>query len=88
LNRLPRRKKYPIHCGQWSLEPHIHNEGPKYNGSEAANSIRFFDVVSVPRFRVGEPKGVSGTHYQIDLTNIPAVDGERLSAWVDSWSVG
>ena len=66
---------------------HGHDEGPEYNGGEAANSIRFFDVVSVPRFRVDEPEGVSGTHYQIDLTSIPAVDGARLTAWIDNWSI-
>jgi len=66
---------------------HSHDEGPKYNGGEAASSIRFFDVVSVPRFRVNEPEGVSGTHYQIDLTSIPAVDGARLTAWIDNWSI-
>jgi hypothetical protein len=64
---------------------HSHDEGPMYNDGEAAQSIRFFDVESVPRFQVSEPEGVSGTHYQIDLTNIPAVDDVRLTAWIDGW---
>lgn len=65
---------------------HGRDEGSAYNGDEATRSIRFFNVESVPRFRVSEPEGVSGTHYKIDLTSIPAVDSARLAEWMDSWS--
>lgn len=83
LSRTPhfmKLEKAVRHAGM-----HGQDEGPKYNGGEAARSIRFFDVESVPRFGASEPEGVSGTHYKIDLTSIPAIDSARLATWINSW---
>ena len=71
------------HAGMYSQD-----EGPKYNDQDAAISLRFFDVVTVPRFTASEPDGVSGTHYRIDLTSTPTIDSERLVTWIHSWSTG
>lgn len=57
----------------------------KFNKEYTENNIKFFRAVSVPRFTIEEPIGVSNTKFSSDLTNsISDVDLEFILGWINS----
>lgn len=58
-------------------------QGPKFNGSYVTQNAGWFKSTDIPRFPINEPSGVSGTHYQSDLTQAPKLTQEQISSWIN-----
>jgi hypothetical protein len=61
-------------------------DGPSFDESFAQSSLAWFNAAKVPRYNQGEPKGVSNTRYNIDLSNTEETSTEEFNNWFKMWN--
>jgi hypothetical protein len=58
---------------------------PKFNLSFAEKNELWFRSTDIPKFPILEPSGVSGTHYQSDLTKVTELSVKEKEEWLELW---
>lgn len=60
--------------------------GPRFDASEAQQSLAWYRAEDAPHFRMAEPPGVTETRYRVDLSVAPRLEQEELDRWLARWA--